>query len=72
MLDLSDEKRATLMVELQNALQSNRPKNCKKIFEEWNKYHLSQEDKKLLQETEECVKEYRFLDALNVLNTKKG
>jgi len=69
---VSDLKRAALIVDLREALQSNRPKNCSNIFEEWSHYLVNKEDSELITEIKMYVKQYKFTEALKILNKQEG
>ena len=66
-VDLDPNQRDELFNRLKEAVSTKRAKKCKPIIEEFEKYNLLLEDKKLYNRVRELIKKFKFKDALEIL-----
>jgi CheY-like chemotaxis protein len=66
-IDLETKQRDELFLKLKEAITTKRAKNTKPILEEFEKYNLQNEDKKLYNEIKGLIKKFKFKEALEIL-----
>ena len=67
-IELTDKKRDKLFEKLKESVITKRPKNCKVIIDDIDKYNLSIEDEDIYNQVKTLIQEYKFNDAINLLN----
>ena len=67
LIELSQDVRGDLFEKLKDALDSMEPKKCDTIIEEIEKYKLSVDDKKIIDEIKVLIDDYEYDEALELL-----
>lgn len=65
---IDSKKRDDLFSKLRSAVMKRRPNLCEPIIRELEKYSLEQKDKELFQEIKQLVDEYKFNEAMELLD----
>ncbi|WP_373000031.1 ATP-binding protein [Sulfurimonas sp.] len=68
--EISEERVNELFVELREAAQTRRPKNCELVVNELRAIKLNSEDKKLFKIVDKFTKRYKFKDVIEALKDR--
>ena len=69
--EISEAEVNALFLELREAANTKRPKNCEEIIKKLNKYKLKNREEKLFQEIKYFVKHYKFKEVIVLLSHKE-
>ncbi len=64
--EISQELKNELFINLKEALETKRAKNCKPLIEKLDMYSLNNEDKKLFEELKKLIAKFKFKEALEL------
>jgi hypothetical protein len=68
LLELTNEKKEQLFLQLKEAILSKRPKKYKPIIEDIEKYKLSKEDKEFFEKVKILIDKYKFKEATKLFD----